>query len=209
MTVRINFLPRNYQPPKQLGAKDWGIAAATAIAVVAATAYYGNVYSATGALERQAAGDQAKDQQVKALLAQAGDIRGREERVARAESDLKALGGRPWSGVLLNLRELTPQHVTWTGLKVEGSSMTLNGRGRGLLDVAQLFAGLIDHTDIEQVALKYVNEEGLPVTVTATKATDKAELTQQVAGSRMLRQLEFEMVITLVPAKGRQLPHGA
>jgi Tfp pilus assembly protein PilN len=209
MTVRINFLPRHYQPPKQLGARDWGIAAATAVAVVAAAAYYSSVYSATGELERRAAGDQAKDQQVKSLLTEASELRGREERVARAESDLKALGGRPWSGVLLNLRELTPQNVTWTGLKVEGNNMTLGGRGRGLLDVAQLFAGLVDHTDIEQVALKYVNEKGIPVTVTATKATDKAQLTQGVTGAAMFRQLEFEMVITLVPAKGRQLPHGA
>jgi Flp pilus assembly protein TadB len=103
MTVRINFLPRNYQPPKQLGVKEWGIAAAAALAIVATGAYYTSVYAGTADLEHQVSASQAKLQNVKTLLAQADEIKLREARITKAESDLKVLAGRHWSTTLLTL----------------------------------------------------------------------------------------------------------
>lgn len=206
MTVRINFLPRNYQPPKQLGARELGWAAAAAVAVVATGVYYMSVYTGTVGLEEQIAADQARHETVKAQLAQATFIKGREEQVARAEAEVRQLAGRHWSGVLLTLRDLTPEHVTWTSLKVEGNNMVLQATSRGLVDVAQLFGGLTDLSEVEQVSLKYVNEQGHPMA--ATVKPGEQVLPEAIRTLSAYRQLEFEMVITLKPAEGRAQPHG-
>ncbi|MDF2628537.1 MAG: hypothetical protein K0R39_2368 [Symbiobacteriaceae bacterium] len=224
MTVRINFLPKQYQPPKQLGPKEWAIAAATALALVATGGYYASVYAGTADLERQVQADQAKHQSVKTLLVQADEIKVREAQVAKAEVDLRSLTGRQWSGVLFTLTQLTPQHVTWTNLKVEGSQVSLKGTGRSLIDIAQLLGGLVTDTSVEQVSLKMVNEKGMPVVVTvqapepdangkskdavaeATKALSTLELGPVELG--VIRQLEFDMVIILAPAEGRTIQHG-
>ncbi len=212
MTVRINFLPRNYQPPRQMGAKEWGIAAAVAAALTATGVGYGSVYANTVRLEQETQIAQAQLQQVKAQLAHAEEIRLREQRVAQAEVELKALAGHDWSRVLLTLRELTPKHVTWTSLQAEGNDIVLKGTGRGLIDVAQLFGGLVDTRQVEQVALRYVDERGIPITITA-RAGEGAEAEAELAGAEEVvgefRQLEFELVITLAPAEGRAQPHGA
>jgi Tfp pilus assembly protein PilN len=223
-SVRINFLPRSYQPPKQLGFKEWGIAGAVALAVVLTGTFYANTYAAAMNMERKASADQAMQQQVKAKLAEATGIKTREDRVAEAEADIQALAGRRWSDILLTLRELTPQEIAWTSLKVEGSNIVLTGTSRGLVDVAQLFGGLVDHTGVEQVSLRYVDEKGIPVTM-VLKPGDKQppqpqqqqqaqqpQPQQQPAGggqSVTFSQLEFEMVITLSPSEGRQKPYGA
>jgi Tfp pilus assembly protein PilN len=215
MTVRINFLPRNYQPPKQLGVKEWGIAAAAALAIVATGAYYTSVYAGTADLEHQVSASQAKLQNVKTLLAQADEIKLREARITKAESDLKVLAGRHWSTTLLTLSQLTPQHVTWTSVKADGDNLVLKGTGRGLVDIAQLMGGLVTDTSVREVSLKVVTEKGIPITVTV-KSNDKdpAKAGQDAIKDATkelgtIKQLEFEMVITLVPAEGREMPHGA
>lgn len=225
MTVRINFLPKQYQPPKQLGPKEWAVAAAAALAMVATGGYYASVYAGTVDMERQVQADQTKHQSVKALLVQADEIRVREAQVAKAEVDLRSMAGRQWSGVLFTLTQLTPKHVTWTSLQVDGNQVTLKGTGQGLADIAQLLGGLVTEKSVEQVSLKMVNEKGMPVVVTvqapapesgkpgetavaeATKALSTLELGTVEAG--VIRQLEFDMVIILAPAEGRAIQHGA
>ncbi|HWI64366.1 MAG TPA: PilN domain-containing protein [Symbiobacteriaceae bacterium] len=211
MTVRINFLPRNYQPPKQMGAKEFGVAVAVALAVVATGAYYGTVYAGTLDMERQTQADQVKLQSVQVLLAEAEDIKAREAKVNQAERDLKALAGRHWSSTLLTLSQLTPQQVTWKSMKAEGNNLTLTGTGRGLVDIAQLMGGLVTETTVDQVALKVINEKNVTLTMTvkANSKDSKLDLAQLAQHVGEVRQLEFEMVITLTPAEGRELPHGA
>lgn len=220
MTVRINFLPKQYQPPKQLGPKEWAIAAATALAIVATGGYYTSVYAGTMDMERQVQADQAKHQSVKALLVQADEIRTREAQVAKAEVDLRSLAGRQWSGVLFTLTQLTPKQVTWTSLQVNGNQVSLKGTGEGLVDIAQLLGGLVTEKSVEQVSLKMVNEKGVPVVVTVqapTKESGKAgeaavaEATKALSTMNLgtIRQLEFDMTITLTPAEGRAIQHGA
>ncbi|HWI50680.1 MAG TPA: PilN domain-containing protein [Symbiobacteriaceae bacterium] len=215
MTVRINFLPRNYQPPKQMGAKETGVAVAVALAVVATGAYYATVYAGTADMERQVAADQSKLQTVQALLAEADDIKSREARVLKAEQDLKALAGRHWSGVMLTLSQLTPQHVTWRSMKADGSTISLGGSAKSLFDVAQLMGGLVTETTVEQVSLKVVTEKNITLTMTVKPdgkqpaTVDQKAVTEMVQQIGEVRQLDFEMTITLTPAEGRELPHGA
>lgn len=215
MTVRINFLPRNYQPPKQMGPKEIGIAVAMALAVVATGSYYATVYAGTLDMERQAQANQTKLQDVQALLAEAEEIKTREVRVAKAESDLKALAGRHWSGVLITLSQLTPQHVTWKDLKAEGSTINLSGTGRSLVDIAQLMGALVTETSVDQVALKVVTEQNVTLTMTVKSSSSEPGKVDPKAVSQMtqelgeVRQLEFQMVITLTPAEGRAVPNGA
>lgn len=215
MTVRINFLPRNYQPPKQMGAKETGLAVAAALAVVATGAYYATVYAGTADMERQVAADQSKLQTVQALLAEADDIKAREARVYKAEQDLKALSGRHWSGVMLTLSQLTPQHVTWQSLKADGSTINLGGSAKSLVDVAQLMGGLVTETTVEQVALKVVTEKNVTLTMTVKSdgkqpaKVDQSAVTEMVQQIGAVRRLDFELVITLTPAEGRELPDGA
>lgn len=208
MTVRINFLPRNYQPPKQMGAKEWGIVAAVAVGVLATGGYYSSVFAATAGLERQVVQDKARLTTIQAQLAEAEDIKARETRVTQAETDLKALAGRHWSGVLLTLAQLTPQHVSWTSLDVKSNNITLKGTGRGLVDVAQLMGGLVTEQSVDMVALRFINEKGMPVVVTL-KPGDKSGVPDEIRAMGTARNLEFEMVITLVAAEGRQVPNGA
>ena len=215
MTVRINFLPRNYQPPKQMGAKETGVAVAVALAVVATGAYYATVYAGTADMERQVAADQGKLQTVQALLAEADDIKSREARVLKAEQDLKALSGRHWSGVMLTLSQLTPQQVTWRSMKADGSTISLGGSAKSLFDVAQLMGGLVTETTVDQVALKVVTEKNITLTMTVKPdgkqpaTVDPKAVTEMVQQIGEVRQLDFEMTITLTPAEGRELPHGA
>jgi|GEM_PF-3261134 len=216
MTVRINFLPRNYQPPKQMGAKEWGIAVAAAVVVAGTGIFYGGVYASTAGMESVAMADETKLANVQAQLALADDIKQREQRVAQAEAELKSLSGRHWSSVLLDLRELTPQHVAWTSIQAVGSDLTLKGTSRGLVDVAQLMGGLVTDTSIDQVQLKFINEKGVPVSVYIkpkdakdAKGGAAQAVTDALKEMPTVRQLEFEMIITLVPAEGGQLPHGA
>lgn len=205
MTVRINFLPKNYQPPKQLGAKEWGAIAAAAVTMAATGLYYSSVYSAAGALEQRVISDRQQLQVIKAKLAQAQEIKAREDRVQAAEAELQALTGRDWSGVLIKLRELTPQHVTWTNLKAENDGIVLKALSRGLVDVAQLFGGLVDDPEVDQVALKYLDEKGVPITAVITDKETAQEVVKEIG---IYRQLEFEMTITLVKAEGGK-PYGA
>lgn len=207
MTVRINFLPKTYQPPKQLGPKEWTIAAGVAAGVVATSVFYMSTFATAARLENQVKAAAAKHQQVKADLALAAEIRAREEKVAQAEKDLRSLVGRPWSTILLTLADLTPQQVTWHSLTVQDSQITLKATGRGLVDVAQLFGGLVDHSQVEQVSLRYVNEQGVPVKITV-KAGEKDPNLQTSLTLRSFRQLEFEMVITLVRPEGGAMQNG-
>lgn len=201
MTVRINFLPKTYQPPKQLGPKEWAAAAGVAVAVVGTSVYYMSAFAGAARLEKQIEVDQAKHQQVKAALAEAAEVRSREEQVDKAKAELKALQGRPWSGLLLSLTDMTPQHVTWNSVKVEGDTITLVANSRGLVDVAQLFGGLVDHSEVAEVALKYVNEEGTQVQISAKAEDDKAKKEAATAKLMTFKQLKFEMVITLNPLR--------
>jgi len=208
MTVRINFLPKTYQPPKQLGAKDWAIAAAVAVTAVGTTVFYMGTFASTARLEVQVQTDQNRLQSVRAQLAQAAELKAREEQVVNAESELRALAGRQWSSVLLTLRDQTPLHVTWIGLTVEGNDITLKAWARSLVDVAQLFGGLVDLNQVDTVTLHYLNEAGVPVSITA-KGGDKDAQVDAARALSNFRQLEFEMVIKLTRAEGGQMPNGA
>jgi Tfp pilus assembly protein PilN len=211
MTVRINFLPKSYQPPKQMGAKEWGIIAATALVVVGTGAYYSSVYSGTVAMASQAEASQVKLKQVQAQLAHATEIKTREVNVVRAEQDLKSLAGRQWSSVLLTLSQLTPKHVSWTSLKASGDEITLKGTSRGLVDMAQLLGGLVTESTVQQVTLKFINEKGIPISV-VVKQGDKTDgtsgLAEQMKDVGEVKTMEFELVVTLVPAEGRKSPYG-
>lgn len=208
MTVRINFLPKTYQPPKQLGPKEWAVAGAVTVAAVATTVFYMGTFASTARLETQVLTDQTKLQTVRTHLTQAAELKAREDQIARAEMELRALSGRPWSAVLLTLRDMTPQHVTWTSLTVTGNEVTLKAWGRSLVDVAQLLGGLVDLNQVDQVTLHYVNESGLPVSVT-TKGGDKNAQIDAARALGSFRQLEFEMVITLARTEGGLMPNGA
>jgi Tfp pilus assembly protein PilN len=223
MTVRINFLPRNYQPPKQMGSKEVGIAAAVVTGIVAAGVFYMGVHASTTGLERQMAMNQMKLQNVRTQLVQATDLKVREDRVTKAELELKSLTGRHWSSLLLTLRELTPTHVTWTTVTVKDDAVTLKGTTRGLVDLAQLFGGLLENADVDTVSLKYIDEKGIPITRTV-KAGEKpgtlpepAKADPPPAGAPakpvpvdapklMFNQLEFELTATLKPVEGRTIP---
>jgi len=207
MTVRINFLPRTYQPPKQLGAKEWAAAAGAAVAVVSTSVFYMGAFSDTSRMERMIVVDQAQLQGAKAQLSEAALLKIREERVVQAEAELNALGGRNWSGVLLNLTDLTPRLVTWASVNVRGDELTLSGTSGGLVDVAQLFAGLLDNPEVAHVALRFINEQGIPITIAA--ATDD-QAGQSAAKQTLLtfRQMEFEMVITLAASEGGRRQYG-
>lgn len=233
MTVRINFLPRNYQPPAQWGGREYGIVAAAVVALLGTGAYYGSVYVGTNNMVAQAERDTAQLKTVQAQLAEATEIKAREQRVAEAEREMKALTGRHWSGVLLTLSDLTPQHLAWTSLKTSGNDVVLKGTSRGLVDMAQLLGGLVTERSVERVTLKYINEQGIPVIV-SVKPGEKVDgkLLEGGSGSTggdksgaaggpgavpeggtkqvgVVRQLEFELTITLVPAEGRPMPSGA
>lgn len=234
MTTRINFLPRTYQPPKQLGSKQWGVVAAAAVALAAMGLYYTSVYAGTVRLQHQTEASQLQLQQVKAGLAQAAEIKTREDKVAEAENDLKSLAGRQWSTVVEDLRMSTPQHVAWTSLKASGNTLTLKGTNRGLIDVAQLLGSLVNDKAVDQVNLRYVNEKGIPITVVAKPGTDKsggpnisvsggtsgttgnagasgsgaaADPQANVLGT--FQQMEFEVDIILTGLEGGQPSNGA
>ena len=210
MTVRINFLPRNYQPPKQMGSKEIGIAAAAALALAATGIYYTTAYAGTVNMEKQVLTQTAKLRTVQAALAEADEIKARETAVARAEADLKALSGRHWSGVLVNLSQLTPQQVAWTSIKAGGNDIVLQGTSRGLVDVAQLMGGLVTETSVDMVSLKFINEKGIPIMVTMKAGDSQSKVVSEtVRELGTMRQLEFELTITLVPVEGRELPSGA
>lgn len=208
MTVRINFLPKTYQPPKQLGAREWAVAAGAAVAVVGTSVFYMGTFSDTSRMERVIVADQARLQSTKAQLSEAVQIKIREDKVVLAEAELNALGGRNWSGVLLHLTDLTPQLVTWSSVNVKGDELTLGATSSGLVDVAQLFHGLLVNPEIEHVALRYINEQGTTITIAAS--TDD-QLGQSVAGQTLVtfRQMEFEMVITLAASEGGRKQYGA
>jgi Tfp pilus assembly protein PilN len=212
MTVRINFLPKSYQPPKQVGAKEIGIVVAAAVALLGTGGYYTSVYAGTVTTANQTKADEMKLKQVQTRLALAEQISGRETRVTQAETDLKSLAGRHWSGVMITLSQLTPQHVSWTALKTSGNDITLKGTSRGMIDMAQLLGGLVTESTVDQIALKFINEKGIPVSVVVKqgdKVDGKNNVPDQLKEMGTVRNLEFELVITLVPAEGRQLPHGA
>lgn len=213
MMVRINFLPKTYQPPKQLGPKEWAMAAGVAVAVVSTSVFYMTAFAGASRMETQVKADQARHQQVKADLSRAAELKAREEQVARAKADLKSLEGRDWSPVLLSLRDLTPQHVTWGSVKIEGDSITLKATSRGLVDVAQLFGGLLDQGQVSEVALRYVNENGTPVQFSMKANEDKEKQEAKEAAAPkvfMFRTLEFEMLIKLNPLReGGQTANGA
>lgn len=224
MTVRINLLPQTYQPPKKIEGWQWAAVGAGILAVIGTGAYYGSVYTGTLATERATQTAQGQLQVVKAGLAKAVDLQVRETKVTEAETDLKSLMGRHWSSVLLDLRASTPQHITWTSLDVKGNQIVLKGTSRGLVDVAQLFGTLVDHKDVEQAWLKYANEQGVTISIAAkpepqaqgqivaqgqTQGEPQAQVQPVVIPAGVIRQLEFEMDITLVKPEGGQLPNGA
>ncbi|MGE5674604.1 MAG: PilN domain-containing protein [Mycobacterium leprae] len=230
MTVRINLLPQTYQPPKKIEGWQWAAVGAGILAVIGTGAYYGSVYTGTLALESSTRTAQGQLQVVKAGLAKAADLQVRETKVTQAETDLKSLMGRHWSSVLLDLRASTPQHITWTSLDVKGNQIVLKGTSRGLIDVAQLFGTLVDNKDVEQAWLKYANEQGVTITIAAKpdpqaqgqnaaqgqaptqgqpQTQGGAQPQSVVIPAGVVRQLEFEMDITLVKPEGGQMPNGA
>jgi len=208
MAIKINLLMKEYAPPRRTGSLEWAIAAAVAVAVVAGSVFYMGVAAQASEFSAKAAQREQDLHRVKAQLAEAANIRVREDRVAQAEGELKGLQGRRWSNVLLTLRDLTPQHVTWRQLDIAGDKLTLQATSQGLIDVAQLFGGLIVSSHVAEVQLRYVNEMGIELEYTA-KAGESAVLPDeeiQVRGS--VSMLAFELEITLKPQEGG-VPVGA
>lgn len=206
-SIKINLLLKEYAPPRKAGRLEWAVAAALAVATVAGGVYYMGVSAEAAQLAERAAAQQQQLHRVKAQLAEAAVIRQREDRVTLAEQELKGLVGRRWSNIFLALRDLTPQHVTWQTLAVDGNVMTLKASSRGLVDVAQLFAGLIAYEQVEEVSLRYVNEAGITVQVKAEQG-QPPPTPQAIQPAGSFRQLEFEIAIALVSQKGG-VPHGA
>lgn len=207
-TIKINLMPKEYAPPRQAGALEWGIAAVAAVAMVGAGVYYMGVSAQAAQLAERAASQEQRLHMVRAQLAEAATIRQREERVTLAEAELKGLVGRRWSNVLLTLRDLTPQHVTWQALTVDGDALTLKATSRGLVDVAQLFSGLIVNQQVAEVSLHYVNEAGIQVQYTVEQGQENPVPQERIRPAGEFRQLEFEILITLVPQEGG-VPNGA
>ncbi len=208
MAIKINLLMKEYAPLRKTGALEWGLAAVAAVAVVVGSVYYMGVAAQASAFAATAAQREQDLHRVKAQLAEASVIRQREERVTMAEGELKGLAGRRWSNVLLTLRDLTPQHVTWQQLDIQGDQLTLRASSRGLVDVAQLFGGLIVNPRVAEVGLRYATEAGVTVEYKA-RAGEAASLpAEEIQPAGTLRQLDFEIVITLVPQEGG-VPNGA
>lgn len=211
--IKINLMLKEYAPPRQAGRLEWAIAAATILALGAGSYYYMGVVADAELMGERAASLEQRLHRVKAQLAEAGLIRQREEKVELAEGELRGLVGRRWSSLLLTLRDLTPQDVTWQVLSIAGDSVTLKATSRGLVDVAQLFRGLILHPQVAEVSLRYVNEKGILVEFKAEPAqtgSGKAPPApqEQVRPPAEFRLLEFEVTISLVPQEGGT-PHGA
>lgn len=166
MGIRINLLPKSYQPPKPLGAKEMMIAAAVGLVLFGGGAYYVSAWTGLGKMEQQITTKGSQLQQVQLKLADASAVKQREQKVSAAEGDLKALMGRDWSPLLESLAEMTPQNLTWTELKAGEERVSLKGNARGLMDLAQLFGGVVNHPAVEYAGLRYVNEQGVTITLT-------------------------------------------
>lgn len=200
--IKINLLLKEYAPPRRAGAVEWGVAAVAALAMVAIGVYYMGVAADASEMNERAASQGKQLHVVKAQLAEAGSIRQREERVARAEGELKGLVGRNWSTILLTLRDLTPQYVTWNSLDIDGDTMTLKATSQGLVDVAQLFAGLIVNQQVAEVSLHYVTATGVRVEFRAEQGTEMTVPEAEIRPAGELRQLDFEISITLTRQEG-------
>jgi hypothetical protein len=182
MGIRINLLPKSYQPPKPVGAREMMIAAAVGLTLFGGGAFYVSAWTGLGRTEQEIQTKNAQYQQVQLKLADAASIKQREAKVAAAEADLKALMGRDWSLLLENLAEMTPQHLTWTDLKVGEDKIALKGNARGMIDLAQLFGGIVNHPSVDFAGLRYVNEQGVTVTLTIKDkdgTVNMADLTSQ------------------------------
>lgn len=211
--IKINLMLKEYAPPRKAGALEWGLAAAAMLGAVVGSLYYMGVAADAEALTRQGVNQEQRLHRVKAQLAEVELIGNREVRVAQAEGELQGLVGRRWSHLLLTLRDLTPQEVTWQVLSIDHNTMTLTATSRGLIDVAQLFSGLTVHPQVDEVALRYVNEKGITVEFKAEPAKAEPGKPQPVPEAQIrppaqFRLLEFEISITLLPPEGRT-PHGA
>lgn len=206
--IKINLMLKEYAPPRKAGLLEWGLVAGMLLSSAAGAVYYMGVAADADQMAEQAASQEQRLHRVKAQLAEAALIRQREVRVDQAEGELKGLVGRRWSNVLLTLRDLTPQDVTWQLLSVDGDAMTLKATSQGLVDVAQLFSGLIVHQQVAEVSLRYVNEKGIKIEFSLEPATGEPVPQEQIRPASEFRQLEFEVVITLVRQEGG-VPDGA
>jgi hypothetical protein len=151
----------------------------------------------------------AQLQQVKLKLADAATIHQREQKVTEAEHDLKALMGRDWSLLLEALAEMTPKNLTWTEWKAGDEKIFLKGNSRGLIDLAQLFGGLVNDPSVDYVGLQYVDAKGITVSLTIKGKDGAVNLNGLTAADQTLslgafRQIDFAVQIELKPLKGGQ-----
>lgn len=208
--IKINLLPREYAPPRRAGVRDWVLVAGAIAGLMGAGLYYMGV--AADITQTQSRVEQQEQQLslVRAQLTEAALIGDREERVTKAEGELRGLVGRRWSNLLLTLRDLTPQHVTWQTVTAEGDRLTLKAESRGMVDVAQLFAGLINQPSVAEVTLRHVGAGGILVLqrVTAGAAANLPPDLQPLIATDELRGLLFELEIRLQPQEGGE-PRGA
>lgn len=207
-SIKINLLPREYAPPRQAGVRDWVIAAGAVAGLMGAGFYYMGVAADITQTESRAGQQEQQLHLVKAQLAEAVLIGQREERVARAEGELRGLVGRRWSNLLLSLRDVTPQHISWQSVTAEGDRLTLKAESQGLVDVAQLFAGLISQPSVAEVTLRYVDEAGIAVVYRAGAGSPDGPPREPLEATGQFRQLLFELEIRLLPQEGGE-PYGA
>jgi Tfp pilus assembly protein PilN len=195
MTVRINFLPPSYQPPRKLGARDYLVVGAVAAAVALGSVYYGNGYAELQATQARVETAQRQLSTVRERVADLEDVRAREQRVARAEIEIQSLKGRAWSTVLLGLRDLTPQRMYWTEFEVEDARITISGSAARLIDLAQFIVGLMSSPLVAQVDLQVTTETGAAVMASVTPGESFPALPLDCTVCR----LTFTLTINLQP----------
>lgn len=198
MTVPINFLPRSYQPPRKLGARDYLLVGAAAMALLAGAAYYTNAYADLNATEAKIKSTEQEIAIVKARAATVESVRAREERVAQAEMEIKSLKGRAWSPVLLGFRDLTPQRMYWTDFKVEQGIVTISGSSESLMDIAQFIVGLMVSPSVMQVDLQAATASGETISASVKQGEKVPAALAEPADCTRCR-LTFTLLINLTP----------
>lgn len=197
MSIRINFLPPSFQPPRKMGWKDVAIAVAAAMVLSGGGFYYTDLYFDLTSTKALVQATEKKTTDVKDQVSQFEEIVRREARVAEVERGVQAIKGRHWSPILLGFRDLTPQQMYWTEFQVEQNVATLSGSAASLMDVAQFVVGLMVSPAVTQVDLQVVTEEGdtLYTTVMKGEAVIPALTGPQYCWCR----LTFTLTVHLIP----------
>jgi len=183
--IRINLLPQGHIVPSRPVARGNGLlwAGAVVAALVGVGAYYTWQYGHLRDLERQLAGEQTRLSHAESEMQRADRVIAGEQSAAQQEEHLRRLKGRAWSPLFLELRDLTPQGVTWLHLGVDGDTVTINGRAERMSDLAHFMAALNGSLGVRQVDLH----------------SARAAL---IGGKSEVQELDYELAVHLAPVQG-------